>query len=185
MVTNTFNNPDSFGLFVGTTNVWDVSELYGLQNVDPQLQEILVRLYQNLNLMSLVLNIKDSGYYDRREFVTGQLYSPNDKVPPSTFDTSDSLYRQGLRKWILFTALPNATSVQVAHGISITANTTWIKILGAATNPTTLDGIPLPYVSLTPNASIEVDVDMTYVTITTAADYSAYSGEIILEYLQT
>ena len=188
MATNTFNNPSSFGSFVPTTNVWDVGEILAIPNLDPKLQEVLVRLYQNLNLMSIVLNTKDSGFYDLSEFVDGQLWFPNQATPATTFDTSDSIYRQNFRTVVFFPALPTgAATVMQPHNITVTAMTSWTKIVGAATNATTLEGIPLPYVSVTAGMSIEVDVDNTYVYITTAAgsNYSAYTGIIVVEYLQT
>jgi hypothetical protein len=185
MPTNTFNNPSSYGSFVPTTNVWDVGEILAIPNLDPKLQEVLVRLYQNLNLMSIVLNTKDSGFYDLQEFVDGQLWFPNPNTPVSTFDTADSIYRQDYRQVVYFPALPNATFVQMPHNITVTASTFWTKIQGAATDQTTLVGISLPYVSLVLADGVQVDVNNTYVTITTAADYSQYSGIVVLEYLQT
>ncbi len=134
--------------------------------------------------MSLVLNSKDSGFYDLSEFVTGQLWFPNQTTPATTFDTADALYRQSQRIVVFFPNLPNATSISQPHNISVTSSTFWVKISGAATNSTTLVGISLPYISLTLANSVQVDVNATLVTITTAADYSAYNGEVVLEYLQ-
>jgi hypothetical protein len=186
MATNTFNNPSSFGSFVPTTNVWDVGEILAIPNLDPKLQEVLVRLYQNLNLMSLVLNIKDSGFYDLSEFVNGQLWFPNQATPATTFDTADSLYRQAFRTVVFFpNLLPTPGTSTQPHNITVTASTTWTRIYGAATNPSTLVGIPLPYVSLTPNESIQLDVDNTNISITTAASYAGYFAIVVVEYLQS
>ena len=46
------------GMMVPTTNVWDVSQIYNLQDISPELRELFVRLYQNLNKMALAVNLK-------------------------------------------------------------------------------------------------------------------------------
>jgi len=58
-------NPQQVGSFVPTTNVWDPSEIYSVDVTSPRFKELLVRLYQNVNLIAVVLNTKDSGYYDK------------------------------------------------------------------------------------------------------------------------
>jgi len=184
MAESTFNNPSSFGAFAPTTNVWDVGEIYAA-DIDPNIKEIMVRLYQNLNLMSILLNLKETGFYDLSEFVNGQLWFPNPKTKVTSFDTSDSIYRQDYTLVVYFPALPNNTFIQIAHNITVTSSTFWTYIGGAATNSTTFAGISLPYVSLVLADNVQVDVDNTYVTITTAADYSGYSGVVVLKYLQS
>ena len=44
-----FSLPTSNGAYVVTTNVWDVSQLYSIDVKSPEFQELLVRLYQNVN----------------------------------------------------------------------------------------------------------------------------------------
>lgn len=182
---STFNDPSTYGAFAPTTNVWDVNEILTLENIDPKLKELLVRLYQNLNLMSILLNIKDSGFYDLQEFVNGQLWFPNQTTPVTTFDTATALYRQNFRTVVNFGALPNAGTKPVPHNIFVTAMTIWTRIYGAATDSAALFGIPLPYVSTTAGDSIELDITSTSVSITTAANYSAYTAVIVIEYLQS
>src|SRR5690606_40889986 len=65
----------NLGAFVPTTNIWDPSELYTL-DIQPEFRELLVRLYQNLNNMSLLLNLKDTGYYTLEEFLNSQAFFP-------------------------------------------------------------------------------------------------------------
>jgi hypothetical protein len=177
--------PTQFGAFVPTTQVWDVSQIYETKVEDPQaLRELLVRMYQNLNLMSNVLNVKDSGMYQVTEFVNGQLFFSNPAYNSST-KTNPAL-RQVQRKVINFGALPNTATKSVAHGITITANTTFTRIYGTATQPST-KFIPLPYASATDVAhNIELNADATNVNVITGANYSAFTVTyIILEYLQT
>ena len=182
---NSFNNPSSFGAFGPSTNVWDVGEIYAAKDLNEDLKEILVRLYQNLNLMSVLLNIKDTGLYDLSEFVNGQVWFPNPAIPATSFDTTDAIYRQNYRKVINFGPLPNGVK-PVAHEITVTDMTSFTRIYGAASDQTALTYLPLPYVNLVAANQIQVDVDATFVTITTGIDYSAYTvAYIVVEYLQT
>ena len=186
MPTSTFNNPQSFGAFGPTTNVWDVGEIYEIHGLDPKLQEVLVRLYQNLNLMALLLNIKDSGFYNTDEFVNGQIFFPNQATPVSTFDTADSIFRQVYRQVINFGPLPNAGTKSVPHNITITNQTSFTRIYGAASDQTGLNYIPLPYASPTLANNIELNANATNVNVITGSNRSNFTvSYIILEYLQS
>lgn len=84
------------------------------------------------------------------------------------------------RKVINFGALPNATSKSVAHGIaSIGA---MISMNGVMTGATYIQ--PIPFVHTTASGSVMLWVDTTNVTLNTGADYSSYTGYIILEYTE-
>ena len=72
-----FEPRDSVGSFVPSTNIWDVQQLYNIDVNSVAFRELLVRLYQNINLITNTLNTKDSGYYDLNPFVNGQLYFPD------------------------------------------------------------------------------------------------------------
>lgn len=168
------------GLFVPTTNIWDVAELYETDVNSDQFKELLVRLYQNVNNIALSLNIKDSAYYTLNEFVNGQLFFPSSLSSNAT----EPQYRQVYRLVINFGALPNAATKSVAHGLSIGSTWTFTRIYGTATNPST-EFIPLPYASPTLNQNISLNVDATNVNVTTAINYSAYTTTyIVLEYLK-
>lgn len=168
------------GLFVPTTNIWDVAELYETDVNSDQFKELLVRLYQNVNNIALSLNIKDSAYYTLNEFVNGQLFFPSSLSSNAT----EPQYRQAYRLVINFGALPNAGTKSVAHGLAIGSTWTFTRIYGTATNPNT-EFIPLPYASPTLNQNISLNVDTTNVNVTTAINYSAYTTTyIILEYLK-
>lgn len=181
-------NPQNMGAYVPTTNIWDVSEVYAANIKDPALQELLIRLYQNLNLMSLGVNIKDSGYYVYdNEFVNGQLYFPNPALSSST--AQYPAFRQVFRKLVNFGALPsNAVPKSVNHDIpNINSAFTFTRIYAVASNTTGLTYIPIPYVSASAIANnLELSVDSTQVTITSGGtDYSAYTiCYVILEYLK-
>lgn len=172
------NETENVGLYIPTTNVWDVSELYSVDVTSPEFKELLVRLYQNINNISIAVNLKDSGYYVDQEFVNGQQF-----FNPTPNTTAD--YRADFRKLIDFGTLPNAGTKSVPHGITVDANTTWTRIYGAATDPVNLIGLPLPYASPTDANEIELYVDATNVNVITGSNRTAFTRcYIILEYLK-
>lgn len=170
------------GAFVSTTNRWDVSQIFEFSPDSDEFKQLIVELFQNINDIALVLNIKDSGYYVPTEFVNGQIFFPN---PALSSTTSDSpVYRQVFRKVINFGTLPNAGTTSVAHGLTIDSNFTFTRIYGAATDPSTTF-IPLPYSSTTLVNNIELSVDTTNVNITTGIDRTGFTiTYIILEYIK-
>lgn len=173
---------NNYGAFVPTTNVWDVSEVYQATQ-DPKMQELLVRLYQNLNRLSLSTNVKDSAYYVQEEFVNGQAYFA--KPGTSSATAQAPAMRQVFRKVVDFGALPNAATKSVAHGLSPTIDWSFTRIYGAATQPNTFY-IPLPYASPVLNTNIELYVDPVNVNVTTAIDYTPYTKTyIVIEYIKT
>lgn len=182
-MTQAFNQ----GQFVGTTNVWDVAELEDVNVNSEEFKELLVRLYQNLNLISVTLNDKDSGLYDpNTQFPTGQSFFSNPTLNSSSAQTPTR--RQVLRTVVTFGTLPNATITPLTssqpHGISVTPNTSFVKIYGVANDPTDKSYIPLPYASAVSTNIIELDVDATNVTITVNGNMSAYTNNyVVLEYL--
>ncbi len=176
-------NPQQVGSFVPTTNVWDPAELYSIDVTSPRFKELLVRLYQNVNLIAVVLNTKDSGYYDKSEFVNGQLWFPD-----TTLDSTSQLtptFRQVYRMVVNFGTLPNAATTSVPHGITVTSATTFTRIYGAASDTVNKIYIPIPFTETLGN-EIQLDVDATNVNITTTIDYTNFTVcYVILEYIQS
>lgn len=171
------------GSFVQTTQVWDISQIYELNANSPEFKEFLVLLYQQLNQVATVLNTKDSGFYDTSQFVNGQILFPNPTLNSSSSTTP--VFRQIQRLVINFGPLPNTATKSVAHGITITAATTFTRIYATANDPST-SFIPIPYASNTAGQSIELNVDATNVNITTGSDRTAYTTcYVILEYVQS
>ena len=168
-----------------TTFIWDTSEIYATNFKDEvQFRELLVRLYQNLNRMQILLNGKDDGTYNIvNEQVTGQNWFMN---PSYTYATSTTpVPRSPYRLVINFGALPNAATKSVAHGITMTTKTTFTKIYGAASDTTGFNYIPLPYASPTLVNNIELNVDATNVNVITGSNRTNFNiCYIILEYLQ-
>lgn len=170
------------GAFVPTTNIWDVSNIYSININSDDFKELLVRLYQNLNLMSVLLNGKDSGFYPLAEFITGQTYFPN---PAVITNIIQAINRPVYRATINFGALPNTGTKSVAHGIPFASNYTVTRIYGAASDTTGLNYIPLPYASPVLANNIELKVDGTNVTVITGSNRSNFNiSYIVLEYLK-
>jgi hypothetical protein len=188
MAVNNASNPQNSGSFVPTTNVWDVSEIYSIEKIDPKLQELLVRLYQNLNLMSLTLNTKESGFYVLNQFVDGNVWFPNPTLN-SNSSTTPALRQEYIKVIYYTTPLPNAGStagtVPIPHGITITAATTFTQIYATANDTTGNNYIPIPYASPTLANNIEIKVDATNVTIITGSNRTNFTQTyIVLRYLQ-
>lgn len=177
------NDISNIGAFIPTTQVWDVSELYSADVNSEQFKELLVRLYQNVNNIALNINTRESGYFPLFEFSCGQLFFPNPTLNANT--STSPVYRQVYRMVVNFGALPNATSKSVVHNIPVTSNYSAVHVYGAASNANATAMIPLPYASPTLNNNIQVDITNNVVTITTAANYSAYiNSYIVIEYIK-
>lgn len=165
------------GAFVPTTNIWDVQQLYATDVKSPEFKELLVRLYQNINNIALILNIKDSGYYPLQEFLNGKLYFPNPIL--NSTSATQATYRQEFRMVVNFGPLPNNTTISMPHGIMIQEGFTFTEINGAATRTAPFSAISVL------NPAIVIDVDNVNVNITTTTNLSAYTNTIIiLSYLK-
>lgn len=171
------------GSFVPTTNVWDVQSLQDIDVTSPDFKELMIRLYQNINKISLVLNTKETGYYTLTPYTCGQLFFPN--RDPSVAGNSSVAFRQPLRLLIDFGALPNAATKSVTHGIVVSSSTIWTRVYGTATDPIGLTGIDIGHASPVLANNIEITVDATNVNITTGSNRTNYTTcYVILEYIQ-
>jgi hypothetical protein len=82
-----------------------------------------------------------------------------------------------------FGSLPNATSKDVPHDIEFTSDAQLTRVYGAATDPETLNFIPLPFSSPTLSNNVSVEIDGTNVTITTGSDRTNFIiTSVIIEY---
>ena len=167
------------GAFVPTTYIWDATELATMDVTGDRFKEILVHLFQNINLIQTTLNLKDSAQYDTGEFVNGQLFFPSSSAGSSSVSASNR--RQVYRKVINFGALPNTATKSVAHGLTVTTGYTFTRIYGAASDTTNRVFIPIPNAS----TDINLEVDATNVKIKTAGNFTSYDTTyVILEYLK-
>ena len=121
---------DQYGAFVQTTQVWDIELLQDMNVNSSEFKELLVRLYQQLNNIALVLNIKDTGKYDTQEYVNGQVYFPNPALSSATAQVPQE--RQVLRKVLNVGPLTITGVNTFAPGITCTTQTTFTRIYGVA-----------------------------------------------------
>ena len=177
---------DPKGAFLPTTSVWDVSEIYSVDVNSEEFKELLVRLYQNLNNISLAINAKDTGAYENEnEFITGQNFFSDPSLTSES--TSTPIKRPVFRKVVNFGALKNAAgTTSVAHNIPVTSEYTFTRIYGVANDTTGNSYLPIPYATATAADVIELDVDATNVNITVGKDQSAFATTyVVLEYIKT
>lgn len=183
------NNSQSnqVGVYVPTTEVWDVAQLYQVDITSPEFKELLVRMYQNLNRMALALNVSTKGYYDvQGEFVDGNLWFPKPGLTSATSPAQRPAFRQEERTvlnlpQIAGIALPAAATTAINHNITITTNTTFTALYGVASDQTGFNYYPLNYAGAT---TISMFANATQVSITnnTAINFSVCY--VVLEYLQ-
>ena len=174
-----------YGNFLPETDTFDRSIIDNL-NVDKDLKESMIRLYQLANEICVTVNKKDTGLYIEEEFVNGQQWFQNKNLSSTTAQRPE--YRQVFRKVFNMGALPTAAGspTVINHGITFDSNTTFTRIYGTATNTTGFAAIPLPYVHATATSTIRLDVSATQVIITSGGlNYSAYDTTyVVLEYIR-
>lgn len=156
------------GFFVSTTFDFDIQALQGIEGISPELRELLIRLYLNLNKSLLALNQRDVGMFQLQEQLNGQVW-----FNPISSNINDSRY--GFGKAVNFGALPNAGLKSVPHGINFNTITAGTDVWGAAFDPVGKTMIPLPYASPTLVNNIELYLDATNVNIITGSNRSNYT----------
>jgi hypothetical protein len=104
-----------------------------------------------------------------------KLYSEEEVNTKQVWIDGKEIYR----KVIDIGTLPNATIKNTGHGIASFSNL--VRIYGIANNGSTY--LTIPHVSSSAAANqINMQVTTANVRISTAIDFSAYSGHVILEY---
>lgn len=166
------NQQQNTGSFVQTTQVWDIGQLYEVDVSSPEFKDLLVRLYQQINNISLVLNTKKSAYYLQEIFNnSSQWFNPNSTKP--------EMLRPGFHKVVLFGTVNAGVNTQ-AHGINVTAGgtITFTSISGAANDYTTPQSYALP------NNGITLYVDATNVVINNGSGVTFDNAYVVLEYME-
>lgn len=173
----------NYGAFIATTSLFDAGRIAQLDPKSEEFKQLLVKLYQTVNNISILLNLKDTGYYVLDEFINSQLFFPNPALSSTTAQAPT--FRQVFRKVINFGQLPNTGTTVVAHGLAPTNAFTFTRIYGAASDTTGLNYIPLPYASPTPANNIELRVDNTNVIITTGSNRTNFNVTyVVLEFIK-
>ncbi len=130
--------------------------------------------------MTITLNKKETGLYEEFETATGQLYFKD-------LTATDPQKRNVSRVVVNFGALPNTGTKTVAHGITFPTPNTYsaVNIYAAATDPTGIINIPIPYASPTLANNIELLIDATNISITTGSDRTAFTKcYVVFEFIK-
>ena len=173
------------GLLVPTNYTWAIEQIDNAE-IDEKLKELfrqlLVRLYQDVNIIQVNLNAKDTGQYLLTPFLCGQQFFPNPLLNSSTSTNADG--RTVFREVVNFGGLPNAGAKAVPHNIYLNKGFTFTRIYGAASDTTGLNYIPLPYASPTLVNNIELNVDGTNINIITGSNRTNFGTcYVVLEYI--
>lgn len=173
------------GSFVPTTNIWDPSEIYETDVNSDDFKELLVRLYQNLNLMANVLNSKTTGYYITNQIATSNLY-----FNPKTNDILE--LRGGFRATIDTGALAAGVNtitlpftIPTAPSLDTLPYWTFFLVGGSATNTVTTPLVySLPFPSADGLHNIEVIVNASTIVITNNSGVTFEKSNITLEFVK-
>jgi hypothetical protein len=161
--------------FLPTTQIWDSTSISALPGSPDEMKQLIIKLYENINIISEVLNKKDTGIYDVNEYICGQVFYPT--------GAKTNQFRVVYRKVVTFGALPAVTKA-IAHGITFNNTCKATRIYGAATDLTSGSKIPLPYASPILADNIELWLDNTNVNMKTGKNRSAYTEcDVIIEYV--
>lgn len=152
------------------------SDISGLQN---QL-DLSVELPENPKDLRYALNDIYQSIASTVNTKEGALYVPIEKLTSGQYFTSGNpqLNRAVYRMVVDFGALPNAGTKSVAHNISgWDSNYRLTRAYGAATDPIGIEALPVP------NDGIFLKNNATDVTVTTTANFSAFTeSTIVLEF---
>jgi len=164
------------GSYVPTTNIWEIQHVYETDVNSQEFKELFVRLYQNVNLISTVLNTKESAFYLQEEFVTGQSWF---NVNSSSYDDLRACFRKVYNVGALGAGLTT-----YAHGLDINDSLSFVHCFGVANNTTTHVYYPLNYASSSGANNISLYVDDTYININNASGLTFDTTIVVLEFLK-
>jgi len=165
------------GLFIQQTPSFDITQLYEVEINSEAFRELIVRLYQQVNNISIALNNKVSGYNLLEEFVTGKQYFPATGNNPLNTRPSSI-------KMVYLTNLPAGVTA-TNHGIAVDANTSFVDIYGVANDTVGFNYYPLPFASAGGANNIELRANNTQVIITNNSGIVFNKVYIFLEFLKS
>lgn len=168
------NELQNTGSFVSSTQLFDAGQFYGVDVNTRNFKDLLVLMHQQIGQMAVVLNTKTTGYYLEEIFNTGnQWFNPNLTDPLQL--------RPHFRRVVNMGALnPNSTQ---PHGITVTADTKFTYIGGAASDNVGSNYVPLPHAN-GGATDIIVTVNATNVVVTNNSGIAFTSAYVVLEYLE-
>jgi hypothetical protein len=141
-------------------------------------------IVEQLKKISNAVNIREIGWFLDEELLSGKAFIPG--LNNASDGGTSQQYRQILRKVIDFGPLPNNTFKAVPHGIAVDSNFTLIQMWAAATDPTNLVALPIPFAAVpSANTPIQMFMNNTNIFITTSDNRSTYTRcFVFIEYIQ-
>jgi hypothetical protein len=140
-------------------------------------EQLRITLRQFLNVMASAINLKDTGLYLDETGLAGQYYYQT-TAPSSTTSTEGYVLRDVLRLVVPIPALSSGANA-IAHGLTPTTSWDFTRIYGVIKGTAPLTYVPVP------NSTILVTVDATNVNINIPAAYAGYTGNVVLEWVET
>lgn len=165
------------GSLIPTTNIWDVSQVYDLKGESDQMKELLVRLYQNLNLMANVVNSKETGFYFNQEVMTSAVYS-------SPSSNQQSALRSEFAKTILGGTLAPGPAAPVPHGLTINTQFKLVDIYGAASDSVNKLYYPFCFAQVDGTANLNAYISGANVLIDNGTGVTFDSYILVIKFLK-
>ena len=163
-------------MFVPEAVIYDTRNILSIDVNSAQFKQLLVRLYQSINNISINLNKKEIALYPLEEINTGILYY---QEVPTQFEGLRTVYRTTYQ-----TGAFGAGVTNIPHGLTPTNGPlpipTWefTRIQGVANDSVNQLYYPIP------NVGLEVFVDATNIVITNTTGVTFTTGSVVLEYVK-
>lgn len=134
------NQQQDTGSNIPTTQIWDTQQIYSA-NLDDNLEELFVRMYQNLGLMADAINKKEFGYYLNQPLVNGKAFY--NSAATAQVNSEEQL-RPNYRTVVNFPLISSGSNTQ-PHGLTIGPTWQFTFIGGVANSYTFSSYFPLLY----------------------------------------
>lgn len=163
------------GAFLPPSRIPDPRTRINKEFTQAQLDEMFLIIRDEINAIKTILNNKTTGAHELYEFISGSTYFSDPTLDSTTALTP--IPRPEYLTTVNFGALPNTAAKAVAHGIITTAKMKMVHIHATASDLATPAYIQIP--------ATWIAIDGTNITITTPADYTAYTECIVvLKYIK-
>jgi len=174
-------DPRNEGVFVPTTNTFEVTSIVDKNITAEYFREFIVRLQNRLNEIAISLNQKETGAYLNDIVIIGSFVYPDTNLSSSTPQQPSE--RPLYRKTVIFGALPNNTTKTVAHGIPLNSNLKVFKIIAVANDLINGNRVPLSFYSPASGLGVAIELDNTNVIVTSNFDATRFTDtDVIIEY---
>lgn len=160
------------GMFVPTSVIYDSQRIFEADVNSNDFKQLIVRLYQSINILSLAINAREVGTYSTDEFVIGNLYYNPDPAHISNL-------RPIFRKTFNTGALVPGPNPGIPHGLTFTTSWQPVHIYGVACD--TVNKVYWPM----PNSDITVEVNATDIVISNWSGVIFDVSSMVLEYSKT